>query len=752
LFLCAGGALAADTTLISPGSTWKYLADGSDQGTTWRGTNFNDSAWLSGPAQLGYGDGGEATVVNCGPSAPACNTGNFITTYFRRAFAIADAAAFGSLQLQLLRDDGAVVYLNGTEVVRHNMPAGTITYTTPASTAIGGADESTFYSFTLATNVLLAGTNVAAVEIHQSSGTSSDISFDLQLVGVSTNVAATRGPYLQLGTPDSMIVRWRTSGPTDSRVRYGTNAANLDLQADTAAVTTEHIVGIAGLSPDTKYFYSVGSTTEVLAGGDTNHFFVTAPPPGSRKRTRLWVLGDSGTADANAAAVRNAYVAFAGTNRADLCLMLGDNAYNDGTDAEYQTAVFDMYPAILRNTVLWTTLGNHDGHTANSTTQSGPYYDIFSLPTNGVAGGMASGTEAYYSFDYGNIHFICLESYETDRSTSGPMLTWLQADLASTSNEWIIAFWHHPPYSKGSHDSDVDIELIEMRQNALPILEAHGVDLVLCGHSHSYERSKFIDGHYVRSSTFTNTMIKQAGLGRDAGAYQKPDDSPHAGAVYAVAGSSGQVSSATGTNHPAMITNLYVLGSMVLDIHGDRLDAKFIDSGGSVRDYFTILKTPPIAYPPGDVNGDFLVTGADSLLINQVQVGLRSNTHPIFTATGFANGDVNQNGAVSGGDSLLINQAQVGLRSYLVTRSVPAARDTTVPTTVRLYGITIPTNAVSGVTIGSPVNLTLSNVTAISREQVTALIPPGGGIGTGTVNVIATPTNGVISFGTFINQ
>ena len=104
------------------------------------------------------------------------------------------------------------------------------------------------------------------------------------------------------------------------------------------------------------------------------------------------------------------------------------------------------------------------------------------------------------------------------------MLTWLQNDLASTTQPWVIAFFHHPPYSKGSHDSDTDIELKEMRQNALPILENAGVDLVLSGHSHSYERSFLIDGHYGTSSTFTSAMKKNGGSGREdgTGAYRKP--------------------------------------------------------------------------------------------------------------------------------------------------------------------------------------------------------------------------------------
>ena len=101
------------TLPINAGSTWKYLDDGSDQGTAWSGIAFDDSAWASGLAELGYGDGGEATVVNCGPSAPTCNSGNYITTYFRYAFNVPDASIYSGLNLSVQRDDGAVVYLNG---------------------------------------------------------------------------------------------------------------------------------------------------------------------------------------------------------------------------------------------------------------------------------------------------------------------------------------------------------------------------------------------------------------------------------------------------------------------------------------------------------------------------------------------------------------------------------------------------------------------------------------------------------------
>jgi hypothetical protein len=315
------------------------------------------------------------------------------------------------------------------------------------------------------------------------------------------------------------------------------------------------------------------------------------------------VLGDSGTANANAQAVRNAYLSFTGTTHTNLWLMLGDNAYESGLDSEYQAAVFDMYPTILRQSVLWPTLGNHDTAQSSNPPASLPYFAMFTLPTNAEAGGMASGTEKYYSFDYGNIHFICLDSMTSDRSTSGPMATWLRADLASSTRQWTIAFWHHPPYSKGSHDSDTDPILAEMRQNFLPILEEAGVDLVLAGHSHSYERSYLIDGHYGVSSTFTNAMKKDGGSGRvdGTGAYNKPTLGPgtHEGAVYAVAGSSGQISGGT-LNHPAMFISLNNLGSMVLDVNGNTLDAKFLRENGVIADYFTIVKgtVVPLPAPP----------------------------------------------------------------------------------------------------------------------------------------------------------
>ena len=411
----------------------------------------------------------------------------------------------------------------------------------------------------------------------------------------------TRGPYLQLQTDSSIIVRWRTDVPTESVVRYGDSHESLTLSAMGSGSTTEHSVLIDSLASAKRYYYSVGNSSGALAG-DESYYFSTAPTTGSATDTRIWVIGDSGTANQNARDVRDAYRSWSGSDPADLWLMLGDNAYNNGTDAEYQAAVFDIYPLQLRQLPLWSTLGNHDGYSANSATQEGPYYEIFNLPTAAEAGGWASGTEAYYSFDHGNVHFICLNSYDSDRSANGAMLEWLMTDLAYNEKPWVIAFWHHPPYSKGSHDSDTEQTLIDMRQNALPILESQGVDLVLTGHSHSYERSKLIDGHYGSSASFDPTQhALDSGDGRDGGdgVYEKPSlvRAPHAGAVYAVAGSSGKVSNGYPLNHPAMFISLASLGSLVLDVNGNQLDGSFIDQAGVVQDSFTIRKGPDTEPP-----------------------------------------------------------------------------------------------------------------------------------------------------------
>jgi hypothetical protein len=421
----------------------------------------------------------------------------------------------------------------------------------------------------------------------------------------------TRGPYLQMATDTSMTIRWKTSTSMTGRVSLGTTTGNLDVHVDETTPGTEHLVNVTGLSPSTTYYYSLGTNGQVLAGGTPDFRFTTAPATGTSAPTRILAFGDSGTGGPTQLAVRDAIIAYQGSRPADVWLLLGDNAYNSGQEFEYQANFFAKYPQILRRTPVWSCLGNHD--TANQTNPAGayPYFQLFTFPTGGECGGVASGLEHYYSFNHGQTHFICLDSMTSDRSPTGAMANWLRSDLATAGNSrWIIAFWHHPPYSKGTHNSDIETPMIQMRTNFVPILEDGGVDLILCGHSHAYERSCLLDGHYGISTTLTPAMKKNPGDGRvnGNGAYLKPRlrGNGHHGFVQAIAGSAGSADGGV-FGHPAIIQSLNVPGALIIDVDDERLDAAMVQPSGNpagssfiIADSFTILKQE---HPDSDGDG-----------------------------------------------------------------------------------------------------------------------------------------------------
>ncbi len=177
-----GGGGGTATELVSAGASWKYLDNGTNQGTAWRTPSFADGTWKTGNAQLGYGDGDEATVVGYGSNA----NNRYITTYFRKTFNVIDKSTISGLELNLLRDDGAVVYINGTEVYRSNMPSGTISSNTLASTY--AINESDYEIANISPSPLVNGTNLIAVEVHQNAASSSDLSFNLKLKTLSGGI------------------------------------------------------------------------------------------------------------------------------------------------------------------------------------------------------------------------------------------------------------------------------------------------------------------------------------------------------------------------------------------------------------------------------------------------------------------------------------------------------------------------------------------------------------------------------------
>lgn len=592
-FFLLAGVANAQTTLLPTGSLWKYLDNGVDQGMVWKDSTFNDGVWSTGNAQLGYGEGDEATLLSYG-GVPS----NKYTTYYFRKKVNINTTAFINYTLNLKRDDGAIVYLNGNEVWRENMPSGAITYSTFAASDASD-DGQTFLNNTIPSTYFVNGDNYICIEVHQFTLSSSDVSFDFSIIGNSAPPVPVlvRGPYLQQPTPNSMIVRWRTDINAPSKVWYGTSIGLQNAVVVDSTPKTEHIITVNGLSSQTKYFYSVGDYTNVLQG-DANNYFTTSPNQGTNKNTRLWFIGDHGTADQSPRNMRDAFLAYSGSRRADLMFMLGDNAYGNGTDAEYQASTFqNQLEGVIKNIPLLPCAGNHDLDVASASSQTGPYFDIFSMFTSGQGGGVASGTEAYYSFNYGQIHFICLESTTASfRQMNSPMMQWLQNDLAANTQKWTIVYWHHPPHSKGTHDSDADIEEIEMRQNFNPIIEQYKVDLVLSGNSHSYERSMYINGHYGFSNTFNSTHKIDSTLGSIAAPYLKQSSKQYKGTVYIQVGCSGVPEPITngGWPHPAMSSAIKdSLGSMVIDVDGDSLVSRFISGNPLnplVLDEFKIVR------------------------------------------------------------------------------------------------------------------------------------------------------------------
>lgn len=275
--------VVTSVTLASTGAAWRYFDGTNDLGTAWRTAGYNDAAWNTGPAQLGFGDGDEATLV-------ASN--RQVTTYFRRSF-VATPGTFSNLTLRLLRDDGGIVYLNGLEVFRSNMSNGPVNFLTLASNALTIDETTNFYSKSVSPLFLVPGENLVAVEIHQTSLNSSDLSFDLEIRG---------DPW-----PNAALLEVSNAGGTDevnytsARLHGAVNVLNasfaevalfwgpVDAGTNAAAWANRTALGplglgafsavISNLAPGTNYFYRAFASNIVgTAWAPASAAFATPPP------------------------------------------------------------------------------------------------------------------------------------------------------------------------------------------------------------------------------------------------------------------------------------------------------------------------------------------------------------------------------------------------------------------------------------------------------------------------------------------
>jgi len=272
-------------------------------------------------------------------------------------------------------------------------------------------------------------------------------------------VSLTRGPYLQSVTPDSVIVVWETDAPGNSQVDYGPTASYGLVVSDAVSVT-HHALALTGSSPYTTFHYRVSTDGQLL--GEDSAFRTAAPL--TQTTFSFVVYGDTRTNVTPHQQVVDRIRALA----PDFVLHTGDFV-EDGNNAGQWTTFFTVEHDLLRQTPLFGVLGNHEN-------DSPYYFDVFHFP----------GNERWYSFDYGNVHFVALEIDESSSYAPGSeQFQWLENDLAHTGQLWKIVFFHVPPYSSGSHGGDTNV------RNALeqPVFTRYGVDLVFNGHDHDYERS-----------------------------------------------------------------------------------------------------------------------------------------------------------------------------------------------------------------------------------------------------------------------
>ena len=553
LFATAGQALAAQATLVAAGSRWKYLDDGSDQGTAWSQPAFDDSHWSSGRTEMGYGDGGEATVVGYGPNA----NNKYITTYFRHPLTVSNPASYTKVLLTILRDDGAVVYLNGVEVFRTNMPAGPVTYLTPALSTVDGPDEKKFIETTIDTAHLVAGENLLAVEVHQDSPTSPDLSFDLTLTGVTVDVAPVapvgpggpggpvgpgvntdiKGPYLFYpGDHTKMQVLWQLLTPQPHTLRWGrdtTYAAGSTTPSMYGDNQYEHT--ITGLTPGAKYYYQV----EGLGTGS----FLAAPADDALD-VKFLAFGDSqggpSTQDPVNKAMIDTYTGDPGYQT--FTVRVGDWTNNGETESAWTNECFNRsyanILAIQANLPSNGCVGNHEG--------SGVLFEKY-WPYPWVNGGR------YWSFDYGPAHIAVLDLV-TESSALGPaQKAWLEADLAASAKVWKFLLFHAPVHSADSVHPNNLVEQADIQS----LCELYGVAMVFNGHNHYYAHCEMKGVQHITTGG-GGSPLYPVNLSYD----------------------------------PSIVKAVSAYHFCKVNIHGPQLDFEAVGIDGTVIDAFTLHRPP----------------------------------------------------------------------------------------------------------------------------------------------------------------
>jgi hypothetical protein len=463
---------------------------------------------------------------------------------------------------------------------------------------------------------------------------------------IANAVVFTRSVFLQNVTTNSIEFRWVTDTNEQLIVKYGTTTSyGSQVNSDTVPGTggNNNHAKISGLTPNTKYFYQVtnASGAALTPAGDANHYFKTSPSLGSSTPISFAFWGDSGDNSSSQDSVAKGVFA----KKPDLAFIAGDIAYNYTTDFNANnTNYFNHYSdkTAGQNSMsfspYYVTCGNHESSCPTVMADH-------SLPGNGNMG----GTISTYSFDYGNVHFVSLNSNGSYSYPSDAQMSWALNDLRNSNQPWKIIYWHHNGWSHGSHSTDTT------RQTQIGNLAKDGgAQMVFWGHSHSYERwNKTSGGSYTNpfptTQFFTignggktnSTSCTPAGSSSDPGCAAK--DSGPGYLLAQVNGNQMTVSYFKGTTTTAFDsvvltssgsgpTNPPVTNPPATPTRPPNATATRTPTGGPTG-------TCPGGGVPGDSNGDGKVDGIDfTAWLNHYNQSFRCANNGDYNNSGFVDG------------------------------------------------------------------------------------------------------------------
>ncbi len=510
---------SADKVLVNRGSTWKYLDDGSDQGSTWREADFDVSAWKEGAAPLGYPAGevhgdfpGIATVIGYGGDSK----NKFATTYFRTTFNVEDVSKISSTGLITAGiDDSAIIYLNGTEIARVNLPEGQeIPYSAYVEDfGLNDSNESTNKTVQLGQeqmSLIKEGENVLAVEVHQDRPSSSDVFLDLELKSIyeaPTDPTLYQASHISFapGADETQYnFSWYTPETTEpgviqyARVTDGntkvfpeesaiTVKANL---AEASSGNSANEATITAIESSSTYVYRLGNGNGQWTGTysfntqktDSYNFLFMGDPQ----------IGSGGVESDTAGWVNTVNKAIEKFPKTSFIYSAGDQVNNSNSEEEY---VGFFAPELLKKYPTATTIGNHDN--------SSFYEYHFNTPNQNPAIGNSNNAGGDYYFTYGDTLIMNLNSNNKNAAEHAQFLK--ETVAANPNAKWKVLVFHHSIYSAANHSQESSI--IQLREDLVPTIDALDIDVVMSGHDHGYVRTYQMEN----LQTLKNQMVDENG-------------------------------------------------------------------------------------------------------------------------------------------------------------------------------------------------------------------------------------------------